>query len=175
MISSALFVQTKGFGFTLCSARKRLMAAWRPTIPLKTPQLEPACGVMGHRPTAPFLQRQAGLGAVKRLDLRFLVERQHYGMSRRIHVEADDVSKLLGKPRVIGQLELADPMRLKTVLAPDALHGRDADADLLGHRRRRPMGPLAGRLLQGPSNNRAGDRRAERRNPRSARLVAQEP
>src|SRR5258705_28963 len=66
-------------------------------------------------------------------------------------------------------------MTLKTVLAPDALHRRDADADLLGHRRRRPMGRLARRLLQGSSNNRAGDLRAEWRNPRPARLVAQEP
>ena len=39
--------------------------------------------VMGHGAATPLLQRQAGLGAVERLDLAFLVHRQHGGMLRR--------------------------------------------------------------------------------------------
>ena len=36
--------------------------------------------VVGHRPALAGLDRQAGLGAVEGLDLRFLVERQHHGV-----------------------------------------------------------------------------------------------
>ena len=39
MILSGLAVQTTGLGLSLVSARKRLMAAWRPTIERKTPRL----------------------------------------------------------------------------------------------------------------------------------------
>src|SRR3546814_9471970 len=37
-ILSGSAVQTKGFGLSLVSARKRLMAAWRSTIERKTPR-----------------------------------------------------------------------------------------------------------------------------------------
>ena len=50
--------------------------------------------VMGHRAGAALLHRQAGLGAVERLDLALLVDRQHDGMGRRIDVQADDVPQL---------------------------------------------------------------------------------
>src|SRR6202040_1312601 len=40
--------------------------------------------VVGHGSGATFLQRQAGLGAVKRLDLALFVERQNNGVSWRI-------------------------------------------------------------------------------------------
>ena len=42
--------------------------------------------IMGHGAGAAPLHRQAGLGAVKRLDLRLLIDRQHHGMGRRIDV-----------------------------------------------------------------------------------------
>ena len=38
--------------------------------------------VVGHRPGAPLLQRQAGLGAVERLDLALLVDGKHDGVRR---------------------------------------------------------------------------------------------
>src|SRR3954451_17963228 len=47
--------------------------------------------VVGHGAGAALLQGQAGLGAVERLDLALLVDRQHHGMGRRVNVEADDV------------------------------------------------------------------------------------
>jgi len=46
---------------------------------------------MCHRPQTSRLQRQPRLRAVKRLDLRFLVDAEHDRMRRRIDVEADDV------------------------------------------------------------------------------------
>ena len=55
--------------------------------------------VVGHGAALAGLDRQAGLGAVERLDLRFFVDRQHDGMGRRVHVEADDIFDLLGEGR----------------------------------------------------------------------------
>ena len=40
MILSELAVQVKGLGFWLCSARKRLIAAWRPTTGVQDASLE---------------------------------------------------------------------------------------------------------------------------------------
>jgi len=84
--------------------------------------------VMGHRAASAGLQGQAGLGAVKRLDLAFLVDGDDDGMGRRVHVEADDIADLGGELGVVGQLELAPAVGLQTMGAPDALHRTDADA-----------------------------------------------
>ena len=43
--------------------------------------------VVGHRAGSAFLHRQAGLGAVERLDLRLFVDREHDGMSGRIDIK----------------------------------------------------------------------------------------
>ena len=48
--------------------------------------------IMGHRPAAAGLQRQAQLGAVERLDLRFLIEAEHDGVRRRVDIEPNDVA-----------------------------------------------------------------------------------
>jgi hypothetical protein len=47
--------------------------------------------VVRHGPAAPGLDRQAGLGAVERLDLALFVNRQHHGVGRRIDIEPDDI------------------------------------------------------------------------------------
>ena len=51
------------------------------------------------------LERQAGLGAIERLDLRFLIDRQHDAMGRRVHVEADEIFDLFRESRIIGPFE----------------------------------------------------------------------
>ena len=51
-------------------------------------------------------------GAVERLDLALLINRQHHRVHRRIHVEPDNVLDLLGKIRVVGALESAQPVWL---------------------------------------------------------------
>ena len=50
--------------------------------------------VVGHRPGAALLHRQAGLSAVERLDLALLIDRENDGMGGRIDIEADDVAQL---------------------------------------------------------------------------------
>ena len=104
--------------------------------------------VVGHGAGAALLHRQARLGAVERLDLALLVDRQHDGMGRRIDIEADDVVELLGEGRVVGQLEGAPAMRREAVGVPD-LHDRGrGDAGRLGHRAPRPVGRLVRRRLE---------------------------
>jgi hypothetical protein len=68
--------------------------------------------VVGHGSGAALLQRQAGLGAVERLDLALLVDGKHDGVRRRIDIEPDDVPQLVDEFGVLGQLELPDAMRL---------------------------------------------------------------
>jgi dihydroxyacetone kinase len=61
--------------------------------------------VVRHGTGAAGLHRQARLGAVERLDLALLIDREHDGMRRRVDIEANDISELLGELRVLGELE----------------------------------------------------------------------
>ena len=61
--------------------------------------------VMSHGCAFAGLQRQTGLSAIKGLDLAFLIDRQHHGMTGRLHVQADDLLHLRGEGRIIGRLE----------------------------------------------------------------------
>jgi len=56
-------------------------------------------------------QGKDGLTPTQGLDLAFLIEAQHEGMMRRVHVEADDVAYLLHQQRIVGQLEGLAAMR----------------------------------------------------------------
>ena len=47
--------------------------------------------VVGHRPSSALLHRQTGLGAVERLDLALLINREGDGVGGRIDIETDDV------------------------------------------------------------------------------------
>ena len=95
-----------------------------------------------------LLHRQAGLGAVERLDLALLVDRQPHGMGRRIDLEADDIGEFLGKGRVVRKLELPPAVRADAVRLPDTLHRRGRDAGDLGHGAQRPVGRFMRRRLE---------------------------
>ena len=98
--------------------------------------------IMGHRRAPSLFQRPAGLGAVKRLNLRLFVDREHHRMRRRGHIEADDVRELLDEGRIVRQLEAAPAMGAEAVRLPDRLHRRGGDAGDLRHRAQRPVGRL---------------------------------
>lgn len=100
--------------------------------------------VVGHRSGASRLHGQARLATVERLDLALLVDREDDSLGGWIDVEADDVAQLGDEPRVGGQLELLDAVRLKAVFAPDTVDGTGADIDGLRHHGRSPLGRLAG-------------------------------
>ena len=130
--------------------------------------------VVGHRPGPSLLHRQAGLGAVERLDLALFVDRQHDGMGGRIDVEAHDIAELLGELRVVGELERLHPVRRQAVGLPDALHADGADAGRLGHRANAPVRGFAGRVGQRQVDHALDGRGGQRRLAGLARLVAQQ-
>ena len=78
---------------------------------------------MRHGLAAPRLDRQSGLGAVERLDLALLVNRQHHGVGRRVNPrvrpmvgpragsEPDDISQLGGEAWIARAFEGAQPVR----------------------------------------------------------------
>ena len=80
-----------------------------------------------HGATTAFLDRQAGLRTVERLDLALFVDREHQRLVRRIEVEADDILHLLDEPLVVRQLESLHTVRLEFVRLPDALHAGVAE------------------------------------------------
>ena len=120
------------------------------------------------------LHRQARLGAVERLDLALLVDRQHDGMGRRVDVEADDVAQLRHELGITRELEAAQAMGCEPMRLPDALHRRDADLDRLGHRGGGPVRGLVGRLGRGERHDPVDHLLPERRHTGGPRLVAQE-
>ena len=103
--------------------------------------------VVGHGAGAALLHRQAGLGAVERLDLALLVDRQHDGMGRRIDIEPDDVAQLVG--RTAGSLESLN-WRTRCGWRPWACQmrctERQADAGRLGHGAAGPVRRLVRRV-----------------------------
>ena len=130
---------------------------------------------MRHGRAAVLLHRQAGLGAVERLDLRFLVDRQDHRMRRRIDIKTDNVAQLGDELAVARQLELTHAMRLEAMGVPDPLHRADADPDLFGHHLGRPMGHLARRIGLRQRNRLLVHRCRQPRDPRRTGLVAQQP
>ena len=54
-------------------------------------------------------------------------------MGGRIDIKPDHVAQLVDELRVVGELELLDPVRLEAMRAPDALDGTRADADGFRH------------------------------------------
>jgi len=102
--------------------------------------------IMGHRAGAAFLHRQSRLRAVEGLDLRFLVEREHDSVRRRIDIKADDIGEFFDEAFVLRQFERADAMRREAVRPPNALNRMQADAGGLRHGAARPMRRFTGRL-----------------------------
>jgi hypothetical protein len=61
MMASGSAVQMKGLGLSLVSSRYRLMAAWRSTMPLKTPRLS-RCRVSLAKKPSTALSQEAEVG-----------------------------------------------------------------------------------------------------------------
>src|SRR5450830_1093977 len=130
--------------------------------------------VMGHRSSTARLHRQTRLGAVERLDLALLIDREDDGMGWWIDIEAYNIAQLVDKLRVGGELELFHPVRLKAVRTPDALDGTRADIGDLRHHGGGPVGRLCWRLGLGERHDAFGDVRSQRTDARWACLIVQE-
>ena len=139
--------------------------------------------VVGHGPAFAGLERQSGLGAVERLDLRLFVDRQHHRMGGRMHVEADDVlyprsgrgQALLGEGRIVGALEGAQSVGLQFMGFPDPLDGPERQPCRLGHGPAGPVGDLARRLRASGRHDLGDDRQGHRRLAGLAAAFAQQP
>lgn len=130
--------------------------------------------VVCHGGDAPLLEGQAWLGAVERLDLAFLVDREHDGMLGRIDVKPHHVMQLLNEVGVVRELELPDTVRLQAVRSPDTLNRAGADAGLLRHHGGSPVRGLSWRIGLRECHHARCNVRSERRNARGACLVAQQ-
>src|SRR5450756_1036003 len=130
--------------------------------------------VMGHRSSTARQHRQTRLGAVERLDLALLIDRENDGMGWWIDIEAYNIAQLVDKLRVGGELELFHPVRLKAVRTPDPLDGTRADIDDLRHNCGGPVGLLYWRLGLGERHDAFGDVRSQRTDARGACIIAQE-
>ena len=126
--------------------------------------------VMRHGSDPSLLHRQAGLGAVKRLNLALFVDAEHQRVIGWVHIEANHILQLLDKIGIVRQLERLEQMRLQAVGMPDALHRRLADAAGLGHAAATPLrGVRRGALRPGDDLGCFGAR--QRRETPSARTV----
>ena len=96
-------------------------------------------------------------------------------MGGRRQIKPDNIPELLDKLRVLGELELAHPVRLKAMAAPDAQHRTWRNSRRFGHGGGRPVRRLAGRGTLGQLNNACDGFLWQRRLARGARLVPQKP
>ena len=98
------------------------------------------------------------MGAVNRLNLRFLVHAWHQGSLRRVHIQPHDVSQFAVELRIAAELEGLGRIGLQPVLLPNATHCGRRQSNLLGQTPRTPVGRGLGlaqrgaddRLLLGP-------------------------
>lgn len=116
-------------------------------------------------------QGKDGLRTIQRLDLSFLIHTQHERLIRRVEIEADDVTHLLHKEGIGGELEGALSMRLEPKRQPDAMDHGFGDPGGLRHR---PTAPVrAGRGLRAECLGDQGSNRlvATRARPPGPKLI----
>ena len=117
MILSGSAVQVKGFGWALCSATKRLMAAWRSTTDRKTPRFSRRLVSLAKKPSTALSHEARGRREVEG-EARVPVEPlAHLGMLVGGVVVEDHVDDLSGGNLRLNGVEEADEL-----LVPMALH-----------------------------------------------------
>lgn len=104
---------------------------------------------MWPRATPAFLQRQAGLRPIQRMDLALLINRKHHRFFRGIQAQPDHISQFLSTQRILRDLEPFDLMRLELVGTPNAMHRGLRDAKLLRQGPAAPVGGVSGNAGHG--------------------------
>ncbi len=97
--------------------------------------------------------RQDGLGTLKRLNLRFLVDTKYDRVVRWVHIQANNVAHLFDEQWVLRETKRFGTVRLKSERSPNAANRRMTQPKMLGHRARTPMGSSLGSRLQRLGNN----------------------
>lgn len=80
--------------------------------------------IMGHRAAPAVLQREAGLSAIERLDLAFLIHRQNDRMFWRMQIQSHHILQFLLEVWILTELESVDPMWAKAMGGPDPMDKR---------------------------------------------------
>ena len=113
-------------------------------------------------------QREHGLAAVERLNLRLLIDAQHDGMLGRGHIEADDIADLGDE---VGIRQQGAPDGDQVELAPLEQVHRGIQARRLGGDRTAPVGAVQEDVVE--SDRADCDHRRRNHLRRRARLVQQ--
>jgi hypothetical protein len=100
--------------------------------------------------------------SVERLDLGFLVNREHRSGQRWVHIQGNEVTDLLHQVRIRRDLEGVLPPRLEPEGPPDLGHRLMADPMFGGKSPRRPVRGVGGRRLEGVDQDRFDDVVADR-------------
>ena len=129
--------------------------------------------VVGHGAQTSFFHRQTRLGAVKGLDLAFLINGKHDGVGWRIDIETNDIPQFTDEVRIARELELPKAMGLQTMRSPDTPDRAFTDTNRRGHHQSRPMGRLGVRVRQRQCHDAVGHVGGQGRNARRARFVPQ--
>jgi len=119
--------------------------------------------IVRHRTRPAAFDRQPGPGAIQRWDLALFVKAQHDGMLGRIEGDSDDISQLLGDPRIAAQVDRLDAIGLRTVRCPDASHGGRAYSAHRRHPPRRPVRKIGWSPLCGAAHDAGLASRRDRR------------
>ena len=90
-------------------------------------------------PALARLQRQPRLRSLQGVNLALLINTNHEGLVRRIHVQPHDIGQLLDERGIGRQREGADTMRLQAMRDPDPMDRRGTQALGGGHRPQTPL------------------------------------
>src|SRR6476646_82805 len=97
---------------------------------------------------APRRERQYRIESIQRLNSCFLIDTEHCGMRRGVHVQPDDIGCLGFEVRVIRSHVAIQSVWLEPVLGPDASHHHVRNSQYSGKLARAPLRrTIAGRLL----------------------------
>ena len=95
--------------------------------------------VVGHRPGSARLQRPPRLRSLQGVNLALLINTNHEGLVRRIHVQPHDIGQLLDERGIGRQRAGADTMRLQAMRDPDPMDRRGTQALGGGPRPQTPL------------------------------------
>src|ERR1017187_2130445 len=98
-------------------------------------------------------QGQTRSGSVQRLDLALFIDAEYQGPVWRVEIQANDVPHLVFKLRILGNLELLDPVGLDVVMLPDALYHHARHTQLCGQYSDAPVRRVGRSGLQSCAQN----------------------
>ena len=62
------------------------------------------------------------MGTIESLNLALFIDRQDNGVRGRIDIEADHIAQFIDELRIVREFELANPVWLEPMGAPNTLH-----------------------------------------------------